>query len=142
MTELNPPTPFVRARMRTQPRVGTEPEYVLRRILHRRGFRYRVGYKVPGLARRTIDIAFPGKKVAVFVDGCFWHRCPEHSVPVKNNADWWNHKLEANVLRDHSTKQHLEARGWHVLRVWEHEDMERAADLVAEALGQPGVPRV
>jgi DNA mismatch endonuclease (patch repair protein) len=134
VTELNPPTSFVRARMRAQPRIGTAPEYVLRRILHGRGFRYRVGYKVPGLARRTIDIAFPRKKVAVFVDGCFWHRCPEHSVPVKNNAEWWRQKLDANVARDRSTQQHLEELGWRVLRFWEHADMDVAADVVGASL--------
>jgi DNA mismatch endonuclease (patch repair protein) len=92
------------------------------------------------MARRTIDIAFPGKRVAVFVDGCFWHRCPEHSVPVKNNAEWWIQKLETNVLRDRSTEGHLTARGWEVLRFWEHEDMERAADIIGEALARTGTP--
>lgn len=108
----------------------------LRRNLFARGLRYRVGLKVPGNRRRTIDIAFTRAKVAVFVDGCFWHRCPQHSVPVKNNADWWTSKLDANVRRDRETDQMLLADGWRVLRFWEHEDPQAAAALVARAVRQ------
>jgi DNA mismatch endonuclease (patch repair protein) len=86
--------------------------------------------KVPGLARRTIDIAFPGKKIAIFVDGCFWHQCPVHSVPAKNNAAWWSEKLAANVARDAHTNTTLESQSWHVLRVWEHEDPIAVADSI------------
>lgn len=119
---LVPPTPHVRIRMQTQRRKDTDPELRIRRELWAMGMRYRVGMKVPGHPRRTIDIAFPRARVAIFVDGCFWHMCPEHSVPVKNNSSWWAHKLLGNVERDGSTNTALETSGWTVLRFWEHED--------------------
>jgi DNA mismatch endonuclease (patch repair protein) len=120
--------------MQTQSRENTEPEARLRRLLWAKGRRYRVGYPVPGHPRRSIDIAFPGKRVAVFVDGCFWHRCPDHSVPVKNNQSWWHAKLARNVDRDLETTKELEAQGWRVLRVWEHTDPTEAADMVEQLL--------
>lgn len=120
--------------MRAQRVFDTNPELRLRRELHRRGLRYRVGLKVPGMPRRTIDIAFTKSKVAVFVDGCFWHQCPEHSVPVKHNSTWWASKLEANVERDRDTTAQLEGNGWKVLRIWEHLPPEDAAALVEDVL--------
>jgi DNA mismatch endonuclease (patch repair protein) len=116
--------------MRVQRRADTSPEIKLRRTLHARGLRFRLGVKVPGSRRRTIDIAFGSAKVAVFVDGCFWHACPVHSVPVKNNSTWWADKLKSNVARDRSTDEMLREQGWAVVRVWEHEDPGVAADLV------------
>lgn len=129
-----PASAHVRSRMRTQRRHNTVPELELRKRLFAMGLRYRVGIKVPGNNRRTIDIAFPRAKIAVFVDGCFWHRCPDHSVKVKNNDAWWDEKLNANVARDRSTDSALEQQGWHVIRVWEHEDMNEAAARVRRAL--------
>lgn len=111
----------VRARLSAQAARDTKPELTLRRELHGRGFRYRVNYPVPGKPRRTIDIAFPRLKVAVFVDGCFWHACPEHSVPSKSNSEWWQEKLEANVRRDSDTNELLNYQSWRVLRLWEHD---------------------
>lgn len=131
-----PLSDHVRQRMRTQPRIGTAPEMTLRRMLFAQGVRYRVGIKVPGLPRRTIDIAFPKQRLAVFVDGCFWHRCPMHGVPVKNNSDWWNRKLQTNVDRDRTTDQHLREAGWRVLRFWEHEPPDEAAKVVVQALAR------
>lgn len=131
---LNSPSRAVRARMQGQRRAGTDPEMALRRNLHQIGLRYRVGYKVPGMSRRTIDIAFPKRQVAVFVDGCFWHRCPEHHIPAKNNAAWWASKLEENVRRDRDTDRRLADDGWTVLRFWEHEDMASASELVKGTL--------
>lgn len=124
----------VRERMRTQRRDDTDAELKLRRELYAKGLRYRVGHRVPGMARRTIDVAFPGKKVAVFVDGCYWHRCPIHHVPAKNNAQWWSDKLEVNVARDRDTDAHLKGHGWTVLRFWEHEDPVAAAAEVVKLL--------
>jgi len=103
-------------------RRDTKPEVDVRRLLHGRGLRYRVNYPVPGRPRRTIDIAFTRAHVAVFIDGCFWHRCPEHGTRPRSNADWWNGKLQRNVARDAHTSEELSARGWTVLRYWEHED--------------------
>jgi DNA mismatch endonuclease (patch repair protein) len=122
--------------MRTQKRADTAPELILRSELHRRGLRFRVGVKVPGSPRRTIDIAFPKRRVAVFVDGCFWHRCPEHAIPAKNNSEWWAAKLTANVERDEQTTALLIAQGWRVLRVWEHEDPTTAATAIEEIVRQ------
>jgi DNA mismatch endonuclease (patch repair protein) len=109
----------------------------LRRLLHAAGLRYRVEHRVPGLPRRTVDIALPGRRLAVFVDGCFWHGCPDHSRPPRSNTDWWVAKLAANRERDRSTTAHLEAAGWTVLRIWEHEDPRAAADRVLLAAGRP-----
>ena len=113
-------------------RRDTEPEMLLRRELHKRGLRYRVQTKVPGNNRRTIDIAFTRTRLAVYVDGCFWHGCPEHHVHPKANSEWWRWKVERNQARDRDTDRDLTERGWHVLRVWEHVDATEAADLVQE----------
>lgn len=83
-----------------------------------------------------IDIAFTTRRIAVFVDGCFWHGCPEHGVKPKHNARWWQEKIRRNRERDADTTRRLEAEGWRVIRVWEHEGAERAAERVAAALAQ------
>lgn len=120
--------------MVSQPRRDTVPELALRRALHRAGLRFRVQFQVPGKSRRTIDIAFTRVKVAVFVDGCFWHGCPVHGVSPKNNADWWQRKIDANRVRDEDTASHLEGLGWAVLRFWEHDDALVAVRAVQEAV--------
>ncbi|MBF4997912.1 very short patch repair endonuclease [Nocardia sp. BSTN01] len=122
------------ARMARQRRTGTAPETALRGELHRRGLRYFVDRApLPGLRRRA-DLVFPRRKVAVYVDGCFWHRCPEHATYPKNNAEWWAEKLAGNVARDRDTDARLTAAGWLVVRVWEHENSVAAADRVQSAL--------
>lgn len=121
-------------RYSTQRRQDTAPEHALRRALFAAGKRYRVGLKVPGRARRTMDIAFPGQKVAVFVDGCFWHACPDHGNQPKSNPEWWRVKLSANVARDRDTDQVLREAGWTVIRVWEHEVPDPAVDRVLALL--------
>lgn len=128
------PRAAVGARYSKLPRGATGPELALRRALHAQGRRYRVQLKVAGLPRRTIDIAFPKQRLAVFVDGCFWHRCPEHGTDPRTNSDWWRWKLDRTEARDLDTTQRLEALGWHVLRVWEHEDADAAAARVHERL--------
>lgn len=115
-------------------RRDTAAELALRRELHRRGLRYRVALKVPGRPRRSIDIAFTRPRLAVFVDGCFWHGCTEHGTEPRSNAQWWQTKLEANKARDTDTTEHLESLGWVVLRFWEHEDPASAAAAVAAVL--------
>jgi DNA mismatch endonuclease, patch repair protein len=116
-----------------QGRRDTEPELALRRELWRRGLRYRVD--VPAVkGRRRADLVFIGPRVAVFVDGCFWHRCPVHATAPKANADWWSAKLGANERRDRDTDRVLGEAGWRVIRVWEHEDPMRAADIVQSAV--------
>ncbi|GAA5161349.1 very short patch repair endonuclease [Ornithinimicrobium tianjinense] len=120
-------------------RRDTAPEVALRRALHAQGRRFRVVYPVPGNRRRTIDIAFTRAKVAVFVDGCFWHGCPEHGTQPRANSGWWAAKLAANRARDEDTDRLLREAGWRVIRVWEHEDVATALARVQETLG--GVPR-
>lgn len=124
------PSAALSARFSTQARAATRPELQLRRALHRRGLRYRVQFRVPGMPRRRVDVAFTRARVAVFVDGCFWHSCPEHCVVPKANRDWWLWKFEVNRRRDQDTDQRLATLGWTVVRAWEHEDPEAVADLV------------
>jgi DNA mismatch endonuclease, patch repair protein len=108
----------------------TRPETLLRSALHRRGLRFRVHRRPAPDVRATADIVFGPARVAVFVDGCFWHRCPEHSSIPKANRDWWVEKLERNVERDARTSSTLEERGWTVIRIWEHEPPDEAADRI------------
>jgi DNA mismatch endonuclease (patch repair protein) len=116
--------------MQRQRRRDTEPELALRSLLHRRGLRFRVDYKLPGLRRRA-DVAFPSARVAVFVDGCYWHGCPEHATWPRANAAWWREKIEANRHRDGDTDARLAEVGWTSIRVWEHDDPTTAARRVA-----------
>lgn len=108
----------------------TAAEIALRRELYKRKLRYRVNYKVLDRPRRVADVVFPGPKVAVFVDGCFWHGCPEHATWPKTNPDFWRSKIEANQARDEDTNARLIAAGWYVVRVWEHEFPTDAADRI------------
>ncbi len=108
----------------------------LRKELHRRGWRFRVQYRVDGLPRRSVDIAFPRIRVAVFVDGCFWHGCPEHGTRPQTNSDWWRWKLQKVSDRDADTTQRLEELGWTVVRIWEHVDAADGADTV-ESVAAP-----
>lgn len=111
-------------------RAHTAPELAIRRELHRRGLRYRVNMSLPGIGKIRPDILFTRIQVAVFIDGCFWHRCPEHGSSPKANADWWRRKLDTNVERDRKTDTVLADAGWTVIRIWEHEDATAAADRV------------
>jgi DNA mismatch endonuclease (patch repair protein) len=115
------------AKMSTLARRDTTPEVALRRELHRRGLRFRVQLKVPGNRRRTIDIAFPRARLAVYVDGCFWHGCADHGTQPATNAEWWRWKIERNRARDRDTDRALGEAGWGVMRVWEHEDPNSVA---------------
>ena len=114
----------------------TAAELAVRRLLHAAGLRYRVEYPVPGMARRRIDVAFTRAKVAVLIDGCFWHGCPQHATQPKANAEWWRKKLDRNMARDLETTEHLVAQGWTVLRFWEHEAPGTVAERVAAAVEQ------
>ena len=124
----------VSRRMSNLKRRDNDAELAVRRRLHAAGYRFRVHYPVPGLPRRTIDIALTRPKVAVFLDGCFWHGCPEHGTKPTANAEWWRAKLAANVDRDRDTASHLEARGWRVIRAWEHVEPDAVVALVDAAV--------
>lgn len=126
------PTPLsevVSRQMSAMPTRDTATEMVLRRELHHRGLRYRTHLKtLPGKP----DIAFTRARIAVFVDGCFWHRCPEHGTAPKNNGKWWSDKLEANVTRDRRNDEDLQKLGWISVHVWEHEDPAIAAEAITK----------
>ncbi|MFG2022932.1 very short patch repair endonuclease [Streptomyces sp. NPDC048825] len=120
---------------------NTTPEIAVRRLLHASGLRYRVNVQVPGMPRRTIDIVFTKAKIAIFLDDCFWHGCPEHATQPKANAEWWRAKLDRNVARDLETTEHLTAAGWTVLRFWEHESAENVARrITASVTSKPASP--
>ena len=121
------------SRQRTR---DTAPEIALRSELHRRGLRFRVHVRPLAGLRREADIVFPRAKVAVFVDGCFWHGCPQHRTHPSRNAAFWFDKIEMNRVRDIETGQLLREAGWRSVRVWEHEPAGEAADRV-EALVAP-----
>lgn len=122
---------------RTGPR-DTAAELKVRSELHRRGFRFRVDRAPIGGVRRRADIVFIRRRVAVFIDGCFWHGCPEHGTWPKHNADWWREKIETNIRRDRDTDSRLGHAGWTVVRIWEHEDPIDAANRVEVALRAAG----
>lgn len=123
-------SPAVRRRMQNTGRRDTSCELALRSALHALGLRYRVDWPLPGTRCRA-DVVFSRWHVAVFVDGCFWHGCPTHGTWPKTNASWWREKIARNMQRDRNTDAQLTCAGWTVLRIWEHEDMERAARTVA-----------
>lgn len=121
-------------RMRACGPRDTAPERALKSALHRRGFRFETDVKpLVGLNRR-VDILFRSPKVAVFVDGCFWHGCSDHGTQAKANAEFWQEKIAKNRGRDIDTTERLTAAGWKVIRVWEHEDAENAAQRITDAL--------
>jgi len=124
-------TPAVESSMRANRRRDTGPEMAVRSRLHRMGFRYRVDARpIPSVARRA-DIVFRPQRVAVFVDGCFWHQCPTHGSMPARNQDYWKPKLDRNFERDRQTDEFLASIGWTVLRIWEHEDPDVAVGRIA-----------
>ena len=117
-------------------RTGTKPEMRLRSALHRRGLRFRKDFPIGVEGRRAIrpDIVFTKAKVAVFVDGCFWHGCPDHQRVPKTNVDYWVPKLRRNIDRDREAHYALRTDGWRTIRVWEHENPEDAAELIGRVV--------
>jgi DNA mismatch endonuclease, patch repair protein len=112
---------------------NTAPEMAVRSALHKSGFRYRVDYSPLGNRRRA-DIVFTRLKVAVFIDGCFWHGCPLHATFPATNVDYWEPKLRRNRERDDETNDELRRAGWIVLRFWEHEDPEAIAQVIGRLI--------
>jgi DNA mismatch endonuclease Vsr len=127
---------LIRRRMSTTKRRDTGPELALRAELHRLGLRYAVDRPVDGTRRRA-DVVFVSARVAVYVDGCFWHGCPDHGTVPKQSREWWVAKIEANRRRDADTDARLRAAGWTVLRFWEHDDPTAAARKVLKAVRGP-----
>lgn len=124
-------------------RAGTKPEMRLRSNLHRRGLRFRTDYLIR-LAGRSVrpDVVFTRPQVAVFVDGCFWHGCPQHQVVPKANPDYWVPKLRRNLERDRQADAGLAAEHWTVVRIWEHEDVDGAGTLIEDLVRRSAVPKL
>jgi len=120
--------------MRSNKSRDTKPELALRSAVHRLGLRYRVGTQPLPSVRRTGDLVFSRARVVVFLDGCFWHGCPEHHTVAKTNAEFWAEKIRTNRTRDARTNQLLTDAGWQVVRVWEHENPQAAAAHVADVV--------
>lgn len=136
-------SPAVRASMRGNRSKDTKPELRLRSLLHKQGLRYRVASRPLPELRRTADVIFPKRKVAVFVDGCYWHGCPEHLRESTKNAAFWHSKIEGNRARDADTDRLLREAGWTVIRVWEHEDPVMACARISKIVRETaaGSPR-
>ena len=128
--------------MRANRRTDTKPELALRHALHRLGYRYRKDYRLDldGGRRVRPDIAFTARKVAVFVDGCFWHACPEHGSKPRANEWYWGPKLVRNVERDRINDAALILAGWTVVRLWEHVRLDEAISTVVAALAVSTAP--
>jgi len=126
--------------MKANRRTDTKPELALRHALHRLGYRYRKDYRLDLVGGRRVrpDIVFTARKLAVFVDGCFWHACPEHGSKPKNNEWYWSPKLVRNVERDQLNDTSLKLAGWTVVRLWEHVPVDEAVATVVSALTAAG----
>lgn len=129
----------VRRSMIANRRIDTGPERALRSHLHRNGLRFRKDFRIR-LKSVSVqaDIAFPAAKVAVFVDGCFWHQCPEHATMPKRNRAFWGPKLRRNVERDRQVNRALTTAGWTVIRCWEHQDPAEVLPRIRAALEERG----
>ena len=126
------------ANMKANRRTDTKPELALRSALHAMGYRYRKDHRLDLPLRRVRpDIVFTSRKVAVFVDGCFWHACPEHGSKPRNNEWYWSPKLARNTERDRAVDAALADAGWTVVRLWEHVPVHDAVAAVVEAVGEP-----
>ncbi|MER5646022.1 very short patch repair endonuclease [Streptosporangium sp. NPDC002524] len=123
-----------RASMRSNKGRDTKPELALRRAVHALGLRYRVCIRPLKSVRRTADLVFTKAKIAVFLDGCFWHGCPQHHTVAVTNATFWAEKVQRTRERDAETDRLLGEAGWLTIRVWEHEEPIRAAVQIAEVV--------
>ncbi|MGW2828246.1 very short patch repair endonuclease [Streptomyces sp. NPDC001286] len=125
-------SPATQASMRSNKGRDTKPELALRKAVHALGLRYKVSKRPLPKVRRTADLVFTRVHLAVFMDGCYWHGCPEHHTLAATNRTFWMDKVETNRRRDQQTDEWLREAGWEVLRVWEHEDPNAAARRVRE----------
>lgn len=116
--------------MKANRRRDTQPEILVRRLLHARGLRFRVDFAAEPGVRSRPDVVFTRQRIAVYIDGCFWHRCPLHGTAPKSNSDYWRPKLDRNVERDQAVTAELRERGWIVLRFWEHEPADAVAEVI------------
>ncbi|WP_363114184.1 DNA mismatch endonuclease Vsr [Mycobacterium sp.] len=124
----------VRSRMSRQRRRDTQAELLVRGLLHARGIRFRVDARPEPDFRCKADIVWKTLHLAVFIDGCFWHGCPDHATRPRANGEWWAQKLDTNIERDRRVDTVLATRGWTVLRFWEHEEPATVADAICSQL--------
>lgn len=129
---MKPSSPEVSQRMRRVRQKKTAPEMLVRRLLHKMNVRYRVDSPVESSLGARPDISIKKLKLAVYIDGCFWHACPIHASWPKSNPEWWREKIEGNVLRDRRHTAELESCGWTVMRFWEHEKPEEVVQRILE----------
>ena len=130
-----PTSPAASAAMRGNRRTDTKPEIAVRSGLHRKGYRFRKDLPIQiGEMRVRPDIVFPRQMVAIFIDGCFWHSCPEHGTVPQSNSEYWSVKLAHNVNRDRLVDEALKVSGWHPVRIWEHVSPWNAVIQVENAL--------
>ena len=139
MTELPYPKPInalSTKKMRANRRADTKPEMQIRSLLHRQGLRFRKDYLIRLPSGRNVhaDIAFTKSRIAVFIDGCFWHSCPVHGTIPKSNKDYWHPKLMSNVKRDKAINCELRNANWKVIRLWTHVPPEKAVNTIIEAV--------
>lgn len=134
--DLSPPTPAVRRRMRATPQRNTSAELAVRRLLHSHGYRYRVNLSPIAGLRSRADIVFTKHKIAIYIDGCFWHACPLHASWPKKNPQFWKSKIQENIRRDHRVQQELINSGWTVLRFWEHESPQLVVTRIENELAR------
>ena len=110
----------IRSRIMSKVQRNSKPEQVLRKALFRLGYRYSLDHRFKELNFKP-DIVMVSRKVCIFVDGCFWHKCPKCFKAPKSNKKYWNAKIKKNIERDKEQNKHLKKNGWKVIRVWEHE---------------------
>ncbi|RMG34064.1 MAG: very short patch repair endonuclease [Methanobacteriota archaeon] len=116
---------------------NTKPELQVRKLLWNSGYRYRIHYPIQGMTKVIRpDIAFPNKKIAIFIDGCFWHACPKCYREPKSNVDFWKKKISRNKERDREDTENLEQLEWTIIRIWEHEIKESLDDVVMKIIRQ------
>lgn len=136
-------SPGVRRSMQSNKGKNTKPELRIRSALHALGTRYHVHARPLPNLKYEADLVFTKARIAVFIDGCYWHVCPDHHTSPKTNAEFWARKFEGNQRRDAETDRLLREAGWQVIRIWEHEDVEAAAAQIyngwAAAVGRPGL---
>jgi DNA mismatch endonuclease, patch repair protein len=131
----HPSTAAASAVMRANRKTNTKPELAVRRLLHARGYRYRVNYRIKtDVVIVRPDIVFTKRRLAVFIDGCFWHNCPQHGNRPNANQVYWSAKLDRNKQRDILVSEGLEESGWEVLRIWEHVPPVAACEMIITAL--------
>ncbi len=131
---LTPPSRQVRLQMKAQKTAGTGIEMRIRRGLHARGIRFRVDRRPLLEHKFRGDIVWMGRRLVVFLDGCFWHGCPDHGTTPKSNTQWWRNKIEANRNRDRRVDEVLRANGWTVLRFWEHQEGATIIEAIVQQL--------